>query len=55
MQNSNIDCSKFNFFDSFSGIDFKFIMTDTVDYISYTPEMLIYSFDPRTEREIRFG
>ena len=30
-------------------------MTDTVDYISYTPEMLVYSFDPRTEREVRFG
>ncbi len=30
-------------------------MTDTVDYISYTPEMMMYSFDPRTEREYRFG
>ena len=30
-------------------------MTDTVDYISYNPEMQMYAFDPRSENEVELG
>ena len=32
-----LDCSAFDFFNAFSGLDFDFLMTDTADYISYIP------------------
>ena len=51
----DLDCSAFDFFDAFSGLDFEFLMTDTADYISYIPQMEIRAYDPVTEQEIAFG
>ena len=45
-RNPDIDCSEFDFFDAFSGLEFDFIMTDTSDYISYKPKMEVVAFDP---------
>ena len=42
----DLDCSSFDFFNAFSGLDFEFLMTDTADYISYIPQMTIRAFDP---------
>ena len=42
----DLDCSAFDFFNAFSGLDFDFLMTDTADYISYIPEMQVKVFDP---------
>ena len=37
----DIDCSQFDFYNSFERVDFDFIMTDTTDYISYLPKMIV--------------
>ena len=54
-RNPNLECSAFDFFNAFSGLDFDFLMTDTADYISYIPEMNIRIFDPITNGVIAFG
>ena len=51
----DLDCSAFDFFNAFSGLDFDFLMTDTADYISYIPEMQVKVFDPVSDVEIQFG
>lgn len=51
----DLDCSSFDFFNAFSGLDFEFLMTDTADYISYIPQMEIFAFDPVSENEVKFG
>ena len=50
-----MECSAFDFFNAFSGLNFDFLMTDTADYISYIPEMNIRIFDPITNGVIAFG
>ena len=37
-KNKEIDCGQFNFFDAFDGLDFDYIITDSVDYIEAKPE-----------------
>ena len=54
-RNPNLECSAFDFFNAFSGLNFDFLMTDTADYISYIPEMNIRIFDPITNGVIAFG
>ena len=56
-RNPGLDCTEFDFFDAFSGIDFDFIMTDTTDYISYKPEMKIKAYDPNISSRtvVEFG
>ena len=51
----DLDCSAFDFFNAFSGLDFEFLMTDTADYISYIPKMEIRAFDPVSQKELQFG
>lgn len=36
-RNPVLDCSQFDFFNSFKGLSFEFLMTDTAEYISYLP------------------
>lgn len=54
-RNPTLDCSAFDFFDAFSGLDFEFLMTDTADYISYTPKMEKRIYDPSTGDELTVG
>lgn len=54
-RNPELDCSQFDFFNAFSGLDFDFLMTDTADYISYIPKMGIRISDPVTNGVIAFG
>ena len=54
-RNSGLDCTQFDFFDMFSGLDFDFLMTGTADYISYLPKMNVVAFDPETDQVIEIG
>ena len=54
-RNPALDCSQFNFFDAFNGIDFSFLMTDTVDYISYAPQMDVIAYDGETDAVYQLG
>ena len=53
----DIDCSEFDFFNAFAGLDFEFIMTDTNDYISYVPKMEVRAYDPFkvSDNEVAIG
>jgi hypothetical protein len=37
-KNEILDCSQFNFFDAFDGIDFDYVITNSADYIDAKPE-----------------
>jgi len=50
-----LDCSSFDFFNSFFGLDFDFIMTDTADYISYSPNMVIVAYNSETNMTLSAG
>ena len=50
-----MDCSAFDFFNAFSGLDFDFLMTDTADYISYIPQMDVKVRDGASLEEIELG
>ena len=54
-RNPTIDCTPFDFYDSFIGMDFDFTMTDTDDYISYIPKMEITVYDPETDSYLQLG
>ena len=54
-RNPGLDCTEFDFFNVFSGLDFDFIMTDTADYISYKPQMQIELSNPVTQQQLRLG
>ena len=54
-RNTDLDCSQFDFFDTFVGLDFEFTMTDTTEYISYIPKMDIVAFDTVTEEIVNIG
>ena len=47
-RNPELDCEQFNFFDTFNGLDFDFLMTGTADYISYLPKMQVSAYDAVT-------
>lgn len=54
-RNTQLDCSQFDFFDTFVGLDFEFTMTDTADYISYIPKMDVVAFDADTGVVVELG
>ncbi len=54
-RNPELDCTQFDFFDTFSGLDFDFLMTGTADYISYLPQMSVVAYDSETDRVIEAG
>lgn len=54
-RNPALDCSSFDFFNSFNGIEFDFLMTDTAEYISYLPAMEVSVFDPTTQEPVVEG
>lgn len=47
-RNPDLDCTQFDFFNTFSGLDFDLIMTDTDEYISYIPLMDVVAYDAKT-------
>ena len=54
-RNPELDCTQFDFFDTFSGLDFDFLMTSTADYISYYPQMEIVAYDAVTNTTLNIG
>ena len=54
-RNPELDCTQFDFFDTFSGLDFDFLMTSTADYISYYPKMEIVAYDAATNTTLNIG
>ena len=40
------------FFDAFDGIDFDYIITNSVDYIDIKPEAVFQAFDKKTGKAI---
>ena len=54
-RNTQLDCSQFDFFDTFVGLDFDFIMTDTADYISYIPKMDVVAYDADSGIVVELG
>ena len=47
-KNPDIDCSQFLFFDAFDGIDFQYVITDSVDFIEAQPETVFQAIDTST-------
>ena len=44
-RNEALDCSQFSFFDAFDGLDFDYVVTDSVDYIDAKPVAVFQAFD----------
>ena len=54
-RNTKLDCSQFDFFDTFVGLNFEFTMTDTAEYISYIPKMEVVAYNADSGAVVELG